>query len=708
MFGYNKDANGIVTVTMDMEERSANVLNDDFGKSYETTIKKLEEDDLTGVILTSAKSTFVAGADLDNLYKMTDPKEIFSMVEELKAGFRRLEQLGKPVVAALNGSALGGGLEVALACHYRIALNNPKAVFGFPEVSLGLLPGGGGIVRSVRLLGLQNAFPLLTEGKKLKAPAAVKAGLIHELADSPEDMMNKAKAWIEKNPKAQPPWDVKGFKIPGGGPTHPAIAQMLAIVPAMAKKKTMGNYPAPEAIVSVAVEGANVDFDTASRIESRYFTQLASGQVSKNMINAFWYNLNSINKGASRPDGYEPSKVKKVGVLGAGMMGAGIAYVSAISGMDVVLKDVTKENAEKGKAYSDKILTKRVSRGKSTPEKKQQVLDRILATDSADDLKGCDLIIEAVFENRELKAKVTQEAEAQIEDSAIYASNTSTLPITGLAEASSRPDNFIGLHFFSPVDRMPLVEIITGEKTSDETLARSFDYVRQIRKTPIVVNDSRGFYTSRVFSTYVLEGITMLTEGQHPRRIESAGMQAGMPVGPLALTDEVSLSLMDHIRKQTVADLKAEGKSIPDHPAYAVTAVMLEEHNRAGKAAGAGFYEYPEGGKKFLWPKLTEIFKQGEQKDMEEMKERMLIIQALETARCLEEGVLTSVADANIGSIFGWGFAPFHGGTLQYINAMGIDTFINKCEYYANKYGERFAPSQYLKDKAISDNPIFQ
>lgn len=700
MFHYTKDNDNIVTVTMDMQGRSANVINEEFGKRWLEMIERLEKEkaEIAGVVLTSAKSTFFAGADIDNLYKQTNAQEIFDMCEGLKKQLRRLETLGKPVVAALNGAALGGGLEIALACHYRIALNNPKAQFGLPEVGLGLLPGGGGIVRLTRMIGLQPALPLLTEGKRLKVKDALSNGLINEIAETPEDMIAKAKAWIKANPKAINPWDDKGFKFPGGDAKNPKVASMIPIVPAMTKKKTHGNYPAVEAIINTAVEGSVVDFETACRIESRYFTSLAVGQVSKNMITAFWYNLNAINAGGSRPKGFDKYTTKKVGVLGAGMMGAGIAYVSALSGMEVVLKDVSVEAAEKGKSYSEGLLKKSVSKGKMTKEKAEEVLSRIKATDKPE-FEGCDLIIEAVFEDRALKAKVTQEAEAAMLPEGTFASNTSTLPITGLAEASARPKQFIGLHFFSPVDKMPLVEIICGKETDDATLAKAFDYVLQIKKTPIVVNDSRGFYTSRVFSTYVMEGIAMLGEGQHPKSIENAGLKAGMPVGPLALTDEVSMKLMDHIRKQTEKDLAAEGKTAPHHPGFAVCEKLLAV-NRPGKAAGAGFYEYPQGGTKYLWPELTNMFPQQTPLEQQEMIDRMLIVQALDTVRCLEEGVLRSVADANIGSIFGWGFSPFNGGTLQYINGAGLKNVIEKAKALEAKYGERFAVPKLLQDKA--------
>ncbi|MBL0287186.1 MAG: enoyl-CoA hydratase/isomerase family protein [Bacteroidetes bacterium] len=700
MFHYTKDNDNIVTITMDMQGRSANVINAEFGKLWLEMIERLEKEkaDIAGVILTSAKSTFFAGADIDNLYKQTNAQEIFDMCEGLKKQLRRLETLGRPVVAALNGTALGGGFEIALACHYRIALNNPKAIFGLPEVGLGLLPGGGGIIRLTRMIGLQPALPFLTEGKKLKVKDALSNGLINAIAETPEEMMEKAKEWIKANPKAINPWDDKAFKFPGGDARNPKVATMIPIVPAMTKKKTYGNYPAVEAIINTAVEGSVVDFETATRIESRYFTSLAVGQVSKNMISAFWYNLNAINAGGSRPKGYDKYTTKKVGVLGAGMMGAGIAYVSAVAGMEVVLKDISMEAAEKGKAYSEGLLKKSVSKGKMSKEKAEEVLNRIKATDKPE-FENCDLIIEAVFEDRALKAKVTQEAESAMLSDGTFASNTSTLPITGLAKASARPKQYIGLHFFSPVDKMPLVEIICGAETDDATLAKAFDYVLQIKKTPIVVNDSRGFYTSRVFSTYVMEGIAMLGEGQHPKSIENAGMKAGMPVGPLALTDEVSMKLMDHIRKQTEKDLAAEGKTAPHHPGFAVCEQLLAI-NRAGKAAGAGFYEYPQGGTKYLWPELTSMFPQNTPLSQTEMVDRLLIVQALDTVRCLEEGVLRSVADANIGSIFGWGFSPFNGGTLQYINGMGLKKFIEKAKALEAKHGDRFSIPNLLQQKA--------
>jgi len=704
MINYNIDEQGILTLTLDNPKKSVNVINEAFLERFFEVIELIKKDTnhIKGIIVTSSKELFMAGADIDAMFTHNDPKIFFEAAEKLKSGLRYLETLGKPTVAAINGTALGAGFEICLAMHHRIALNNDKIQIGLPEVQLGLLPGGGGVTRMVRLLGLLPCLPYLTEGKKVSPRQALDEGLIHEIAETKDILIQKAIQFILENPKSKAIWDMDGYKMPGGTPTNPKLAQMLPAGPAMLAQKTYNNYPAPKAIMSAAVEGASVDFDTASRIESRYFAQLATGKVAKNMINVFWKQLNLINSGNSRPTSVsEKFKVEKVGILGAGMMGSGIAYVSAKAGISTVLKDVSMEIAEKGKSYSENIVKKAVSKGRISKEKADNLLKLIQPSCSAEDLKDCDLIIEAVFENRDLKAKVTQEAEMQVSENAVMASNTSTLPITGLAKASIRPMNFIGLHFFSPVDKMPLVEIICGKETGEETLAKAFDYVKQINKTPIVVNDSRGFYTSRVFATYVMEGMAMLAEGQHPRSIEVAGLQAGMPVGPLALTDEVSLNLVDHIRKQTIEDLKAEGKPIVEHKAYEVVDVMVNKVQRLGKAYGAGFYEYPKDGeKKFLWKDLQNYFPQQKPVEQQEMIDRFLYIQALETVRCMDENVLRSVPDANIGSVFGWGFAPFKGGTLQFINDIGLSQFIIRANELESKYGKRFSVPESLIKKA--------
>ncbi len=704
---YQKDQDNIVTLTLDSTGQSANTMNAEFRSSLKEVAEKLKaETDLAGVIITSAKKTFFAGGDLNELIqvKPENATEFFHQIQDLKAQMRIIETLGKPVVAALNGTALGGGWEIALATHRRIALNDPKTPnssikFGLPEVTLGLLPGGGGIVRMVRFLGLQNAFPFLMEGKQFDVKTAVSLGLVHDTADSMEEVLDKARAWIKATPKSQQPFDVKGYKIPGGDPRTPAVAQVLAIAPAMLRDKTKGCYPAPEAIMSAAVEGAQVDVDTALRIETRYFNKLTTGQVAKNMIGTFWFGLNSIKAGGSRPQGIAPWQAKKVAVLGAGMMGSGIAYSCAIKGIQVVLKDVSQEAADKGKSYSQKLLEKRVSRGRMTAEKKDQILSLITASADYNDLAGCDLIIEAVFENQELKAKVTQEAEQHLVADGIFASNTSTLPITELAKASRDESHFIGLHFFSPVDKMQLVEIIKGKNTSAETLARAYDFVQQIAKTPIVVNDSRGFFTSRVFGTFIQEGMRLVTEGVHPAKVEMAALKAGMPVGPLAIQDEVSLSLTEHITKETRKALQAEGKNLPESPVEELVEWMIHSENRKGKAAGAGFYEYPQGGKKHLWDGLSKWQKTNDITE-QEMIDRILFVQALDTVRCMQEGVLESVVDANVGSIFGIGFAPWTGGAIQFLNQYGLDKAVKRAQELEAKYGERFAVPQLLSDKA--------
>ena len=707
--------NGIITVTIDQTERKMNVIGEGFNEAFATiTDTFINDQDAKGLILTSGKSTFVVGADIDQLATIETAEQAFALVEDLKGSLRRLETSGKPVVAAITGTALGGGLELALACHYRIAIDSPKTSsttkLGLPEVKLGLLPGGGGTQRLPRLIGIQKALELMTQGKELRPQQALEIGFIDDVAHDDDELISKAKAWINDNPKAQQPWDKKGFKIPGGDSNHPKMVQVFSMAPAMANQKSHGNYPAITHILSSVFEGCLTDIDNGLKIESRFFVACVLSDVSKNMINSLWTQLNSIKKGQSRPQGFERSKVSKVGILGAGMMGAGIAYVSAKAGMEVVLLDTAIEGAEKGKSYSTKLLDKAISRGRSTKDKKQALLDLIKTTTSYDDLEGCDLIIEAVFEDIDIKAECTRQSEAVIPETAFYASNTSTLPITELAKASKRPNQFIGLHFFSPVDKMPLVEIIVGEKTDDATLATGFDYVGQIGKTPIVVNDSRGFYTSRVFGTYVSEGIAMLAEGVHPRSIEVAGMKSGMPMPPLALQDEVSLSLSLHVMEQTKKAMEAEGKTFTPHPAMSVVEKMVKEFGREGKKVSKGFYDYPENGEKHLWSDLTELYQTtDEQPSQQDLVDRLLYVQANETAKCYEENVVRTVADANIGSIFGWGFAPNQGGTLQFINSVGVDKFVARSRELAQKYGARFEPAQILvamaaKGEVFSDD----
>ena len=690
---------GILVATMDLPGRPMNVVGDVLMEGLAAAVAQLADPAVKGLILTSAKADFCAGGDLDRMSKWAKPEEPFEAANAMKAVLRQMELQGKPVVAAINGHALGGGLEIALACHARIVLADPRLKLGQPEVKLGLLPGGGSTVRLPRLVGIQQALQIMGEGNDLSPDKALGMGLITALASDRDALMAQARTWIAANPKVKQPWDQPKFRMPGGDSRAPAIAQLFSVAPSVASAKSWGNYPAIQHIMSSVFEGGLLDFDSACTVESRYFAACAMSVESKNIIHTLWYQLNAIKKGASRPQGVPASTVKKLGILGAGMMGAGIAYVSVKVGIDCVLLDTTQEAAERGKAYAQGLLDKAVKRGRSTAEKRDALLAKITPTTRYEDLQGCDLVIEAVFEDRAIKAGVTKQAEAQIPASAVFASNTSTLPITGLAEASARPAQFIGLHFFSPVDKMPLVEIIVGRHTNDETLARGFDYVLQIGKTPIVVNDSRGFYTSRVFGTYVMEGIAMLAEGVHPRSIEVAGQQAGMPMPPLALQDEVSLSLGLHVAEQTKKDLAAEGKPYTEHPGMAVVR-QLCGLGRVGKKAGKGFYDWSDEGR-HLWPGLAQLYPvAATQPAQQELMDRLMFAQANEAARCYEEKVLRSVADANIGSIFGWGFAPFHGGALQFINAMGAAAFVKRSRELAATYGARFEPAAVVVQQA--------
>ena len=702
---WDKDADGIVTLTLDDPTGGANVMNEHYKESMHKAVERLvaEKDSVTGVVITSAKKTFFAGGDLKGIIQITPEHagEAFAEVEEIKADLRKLETLGVPVVAAINGAALGGGLEIALACHRRIAADVKGSAIGLPEVSLGLLPGGGGVTRTVRMMGIQNAFVnVLSQGTRFNPKKAKDTGLVDELVGSVEELVPAAKAWIKANPdKHTQPWDAQGYRMPGGTPSSPALAAILPSFPSLLRKQIKGaNMPAPRAILAAAVEGAQVDFDTASRIESRYFTELATGHVAKNMIQAFFFDLQAINAGGSRPEGIGKTPITKIGVLGAGMMGAGIAYVSSKAGFDVVLKDVTIEAANKGKNYSEKLEAKALERGRTTEEKSAALLGRIHPTADPKDFAGVDFVIEAVFENQELKHKVFQEIEDIVEPNAILGSNTSTMPITGLAAGVKRQDDFIGIHFFSPVDKMPLVEIIRGEKTSDEALARVFDYTLAIGKTPIVVNDSRGFYTSRVIGTFINEALAMLGEGVEPASIEHAGSQAGYPAPPLQLSDELNMELMHKIAVASRKGVEDAGGKYEAHPAEAVVEKMIAL-GRPSRLSGAGFYEYVDGKRTQIWPGLREEFTSGTSKPpLQDMIDRMLFAEALETQKCFDEGVINTTADANIGSIMGIGFPPWTGGAAQFVTGYpgGKAAFVARAKELAAKYGDRFNPPASL------------
>jgi 3-hydroxyacyl-CoA dehydrogenase/enoyl-CoA hydratase/3-hydroxybutyryl-CoA epimerase len=689
---FTQGDDGVLVAAMDLPGRSTNVVCEALLQGFVEATERLADAAVKGLVLTSTKADFCTGGDIDQMSKWTCAEEAFEATMAMKRVLRALERQGKPVAAAINGHALGGGLELALACHARFALDDKRLKLGQIEVKLGLLPGGGGTVRLSRLLGIQTAMQICAEGAELDVRKALDMGLLTGLAKDADDLLGQARAWCLAHPKSLQPWDAPKFRFPGGDSRAPAVAQLFAVAPSVAAAKSFGNYPAVQHVMSALFEGGLLDFEAASEVESRYLAACAMSAESRNMIVTLWYQLNAIRRGASRPAGIPASKVGKLGSLGAGMMGAGIAYAAAKVGIEVVLLDTTREAADRGKAHSQGLLDKAVKRGRSTPDQRDALLARITPTTDCALLSGCDLVIEAVFEDRAIKAEVTRRAEAVLGEGAVFASNPSTLPITGLAQASVRPERFLGLHFFSPVDKMPLVEIIKGRETGDEALARGFDFVLQIGKTPIVVNDSRGFYTSRVFGTYVMEGIAMLAEGVHPRSIEAAGLQAGMPMPPLALQDEVSLSLGLHVAEQTKKDLASEGKAWTEHPGMGVVR-QLCEIGRVGKKAGRGFYDWTDDGRR-LWPELTRLYPVAvQQPSQQALIDRLMFAQANEAARCFEEGVLRSVADANIGSIFGWGFAPFQGGALQFINAMGAPAFVARARELAAAHGPRFEPA---------------
>jgi 3-hydroxyacyl-CoA dehydrogenase/enoyl-CoA hydratase/3-hydroxybutyryl-CoA epimerase len=709
---WDKDDDGVVILTLDDPNQSANTMNAAYGESIKATVERLESerDEIAGVVITSAKKTFFAGGDLKDLKaaKPEDAEQVAVWVRENKAVLRRLETLGKPVVAAINGAALGGGLEICLACHHRVALDDPKVQLGFPEVQLGLLPGAGGVTRTVRMFGIVNALmQLLLQGQRVRPQQAIEMGLVDELVPSRDELVPAAKAWIasKAGEDVVQPWDVKGYKIPGGTPSTPSLAANLPAFPANLRKQIKGaNYPAPLNIMAAAVEGAQVDFDSASEIEGRYFVDLVTGQVAKNMIQAFFFELQQATGSRGRPEEIEPFKPTKMVVLGAGMMGAAIAYVSAKAGLEVVLKDVSQEAADKGKAYSEKLVAKAVDRGRSSQEDGDALLARITPTTDPAAAEGAQLVIEAVFEDPKVKAEVMAEIEGHLAPDALLGSNTSTLPITELAANVSRPADFIGLHFFSPVDKMPLLEIIKGEQTSPEALYRALDVAKLIKKTPIVVNDSRGFFTSRVIGTFINEGIAMLLEGVPAPTIEQASSQAGYPAPVLQLSDELNMKLMQKIRNAARNAVEGEGGTWTGHPAERVIDQMVDD-GRPGRLEGAGFYEYEDGKRTRLWPGLRDAYPPVADPSaltLSDLEERMLMIEAIETVKCLDEGVIETVADANIGSIMGIGFPGWTGGVLQYINgyAGGLPGFVARARELAEQYGERFEPPASLVEKA--------
>jgi 3-hydroxyacyl-CoA dehydrogenase/enoyl-CoA hydratase/3-hydroxybutyryl-CoA epimerase len=694
------DADGIAVITLDHATESMNLVSPEWVAEMAAAIEQVATDPaVKGAIVTSAKPAFMAGADFKVLIKGFTKAEALALAAAPTQMHRRLETCGKPFVAAINGLALGGGFELALACHRRIIVDDPKALVGLPEVNVGLLPGSGGTQRLARMVGVKAALDLLLSGQTLEPANALAAGLVDEVVPA-DRLLAASRAWLLSGPDPVRAWDKKGYApAEANGLLNPAMAMLFGMQPAAVAAKTLHNYPAPAAIMSAVFEGIQLPFDKASKVEQKYFAKLLSGSVARNIIRTMFVNKGRAEKLAARPAGVPRARFAKIGVLGAGMMGGGIAFVSAAAGCEVVLIDRTQAEAEKGKAYAQKTLAREVERGRRTRAQADAILARITPTTDFATLGGSALVIEAVFEDTAIKADVTRRAAAVIGPDAFFASNTSTLPITGLAEAFARPERFIGLHFFSPVDRMALVEVILGKKTSRETLAQALDFVAVLRKTPIVVQDSRGFYTSRVFQTFIHEGMAMLGEGVAPALIENAARFAGMPVGPLAVTDEVSLELPMKIIRQSEAEM---GARYQRPCGYAVMKRMLEL-GRGGRKAGGGFYEYPEGGAKRLWPALAQHFPPArEQPSVAELRKRLLTIQALEAARCVEERVLADPADGDLGAVLGWGFPTYTGGTLSLVDTVGTAAFVAECDRLAQQHGARFRPSDWLRQRAAA------
>jgi 3-hydroxyacyl-CoA dehydrogenase/enoyl-CoA hydratase/3-hydroxybutyryl-CoA epimerase len=697
-FQIEVDSDGVALVTMDMPGQAVNLMNETYAALMEQTLQQLTDDiakgSIKGIVLTSAKKTFFAGGDIDAILRYQAEAawdECFRALGHMKRQLLRWETLGVPTAAAINGAALGGGLEICLACHRRVALDAPPVQLGFPEVSLGLLPGAGGVVRSVRLLGLKQAIPLLMEGTRLSSAAARELGLIDDLAADVAELGQKARAWVLANAGYQQPWLRKGFQIPGGNAFAAANAGLLAMAPAVLRKKTRGLLPAPEAILAAAAEGSMTGYEAAMSIESRYFEKLIRGPEAAALIGTLYKQVNEIAARASRPAGIADSKVAKVGVLGAGMMGRGIAHACALAGIAVVLKDMTLANATHGKDQAAVLLDRAVERGRLTAQRRASALALIHPTADNADLADCDIVIEAVFEDLELKRGLTRDLAPSLKPDCIFASNTSTLPISLLAEAHHRPEQFVGLHFFSPVDRMNLVEIIRGRRTGDATLAHAYDFVQQIRKTPIVVADGRGFYTSRVFGAFCDEGVRLLEEGVDPVLIENLARQCGMPVGPLAVMDEVEISLMAKVSKtnKRLDALLGENFSSVHERMNTLAEAMVAE-GRTGRAAGRGFYDYRPDGSKSIAPLWKERFGTANEIGADDIRDRLLFRQVVETLHCLRRGVVQTARDANVGSIYGWGFPMHTGGTMRLIDGYGRQAFVARAAQLAARYGERF------------------
>ncbi|MCX8281926.1 3-hydroxyacyl-CoA dehydrogenase NAD-binding domain-containing protein [Phyllobacterium sp. 0TCS1.6C] len=720
-FKVDIDSDGIALVTWDMPDKSMNVFTEEVMKELDAIVDQVAKDEaIKGAVITSGKDTFSGGADLTMLKRMfqifqeekaKDPKKavelLFETTGRMGGLFRKLETCGKPWVSAINGTCMGGAFEMSLACHGRVVSDDPAVKMALPEVKVGIFPGAGGTQRVPRLTNQQDALQMMTTGSSLTAARARALGLVHEIAPA-KKLVEAARKMIRDGLKPVQPWDEKGFKLPGGAIYSAAGANLWPAATAILRRETYGNYPGAAFILKSVYEGLLVPFDTALKIEQRYFTRILQTTEAGMMIRSLFVSLQELNKGARRPDDVKPTKFKKIGVVGAGFMGASIAYVTARAGIPVVLLDQSVEAAEKGKAHSAELIAKEIQKGKAKAEDKDKLLEMITASASYDDLEGADLVIEAVFEDREVKRAVTEKAEAVLKPGAIFASNTSTLPITGLAKVSVRPKNFIGIHFFSPVEKMMLVEVIMGKKTSDKALAVALDYVRAIKKTPIVVNDTRGFYVNRCVLRYMSEAYNMLVEGVPPAMIENAARMAGMPVGPLALNDETAIDLSQKILKATLADL---GPKAVDPRHVELVDMLVDKYDRRGRKNGKGFYDYPpKPAKKHLWPELKTLYPQQDAAgvDVEVLKQRFLVTIALEAARVMEEGIVTDPREADVGSILAFGFAPYTGGTLSYIDGMGAGKFVELAKSLQKKYGQQFKAPKLLQDMAEKGETFYE
>ncbi|MBC6994469.1 3-hydroxyacyl-CoA dehydrogenase NAD-binding domain-containing protein [Neolewinella lacunae] len=700
MINYRKDTDDIVTLVLDMSGRTSNLLNHQLVTAFQPVIAHLQKEKeaqrLRGVIIASAKSDFLQGGDLAYLRQLTDPAAAFASAQTLKAFLRDLEMPGVPVVAAINGDALGTGFELALACHHRIALADPKIRLGHPEIKIGLIPSGGAVIRLMWLLGIERAFPLLLEGRRYSPQEALKVGIVDALAQDPADLIRKAKAWLLSDPPTRRPWDDPAGTIPGGTAADPNLGHRIRLLTARLSADSNDLYPASRALIDLLAEASKLDFTTAYRLDSRYYAKVVTGEVSKSMISTFWFEKQEVRRGLGRPKGYGKFRPRRVGIIGAGQMGSGIAFLCLRNGLEVVLKDVSQPIADRGREYVVERIDQYIERGTFQPQERQDLLRRITTTDKSTDFVGCDLVVEAVFENKSIKQKVTREAEEQLDEFAIFATNTISIPITELGAESLRPENYVGIHFFPPAEQTSVVEIVKGEKTSEETIARAFDFATAIRKLPVVVKDSWGFFAARVLNTYILEGVTMLNEGYPAALIENMGRQAGMKSGPLALADELGLALILRYEQQAA---RHYGDQYQQHPAVPTLHKMLDDLGRAGRQKRAGFYEYEADGSALLWTDLETHFPVTKTDyDRRRMKDRFLFSQVIESGWCLQEGVVTERAAANLCSCYGWGFPAYTGGVLRYVESYGREAFLVRCGELMERYGQRFRAPKYLRE----------